>query len=235
MIFNYYQIRFPYLPLSALLLVGAAHANDYPSCLSEKLKGIANDAAVKAIIEACQAQYPDGTAGAANNSKKALIDNRYQDNGNGTITDTSTNLTWMRCSLGQRWNGISCIGTKMELTLDDALKTTAKYSYAGHSDWRMPTISQLDTLVKCPGERNPVFLTSEGYDYYTNGYCIDDKRNNPHVNINAFPNMPFYWYWSSTPFDVNPNYFWTVNFISGNTAHLLKQYKAGVLLVRYQE
>ncbi|MDO8827835.1 hypothetical protein, partial [Methylophaga sp.] len=41
---------------------------------------------------------------------KPLIDQRYSDNGDGTITDTKTNLIWQRCSLGQTWTGETCAG-----------------------------------------------------------------------------------------------------------------------------
>lgn len=44
---------------------------------------------------------------AINNS---LIDGRYRDNRDGTVTDIKTKLQWMRCSVGQSWNGQSCAG-----------------------------------------------------------------------------------------------------------------------------
>ena len=54
---------FGYLPLcSVLLLASPVQAKDYASCLNEKLQGITHDAAVKAITEACRAQYPDKAA-----------------------------------------------------------------------------------------------------------------------------------------------------------------------------
>ena len=53
----------PACALGALLAwPSAVHAKDYPSCLSEKLKGISNDAEIKAITDACRAQYPEKKA-----------------------------------------------------------------------------------------------------------------------------------------------------------------------------
>lgn len=139
-----------------LCLSKLAQASDYVSCLAEKLQGITHDAAVKAITEACQAQYASNTASkAASAPAKALIDGRYRDNGNGTITDTKTNLIWMRCSLGQQWTGSTCAGVAMEMNWNDALKTAISFSYAGHSDWRVPTVDELDTLVQCSAGRAP--------------------------------------------------------------------------------
>ncbi|EOX1792234.1 hypothetical protein ACPD1E_003569, partial [Vibrio cholerae] len=68
---------------------------------------------------------------------KALIDGRYRDNFNGTITDTKTNLIWMRCSFGPQWTGSTCVGLSMETDWNDALKTAVSFfSYAGHSTAR---------------------------------------------------------------------------------------------------
>lgn len=38
----------------------------------------------------------------------------YIDNGDGTVTDTRTGLTWMRCALGQTWDGSTCVGVAGE-------------------------------------------------------------------------------------------------------------------------
>jgi hypothetical protein len=40
----------------------------------------------------------------------ALAAKTYSDNGDGTVTDPTTGLTWMRCSMGQTWNGTTCTG-----------------------------------------------------------------------------------------------------------------------------
>ncbi|MEI6871170.1 MAG: hypothetical protein WCL08_02705, partial [Verrucomicrobiota bacterium] len=34
---------------------------------------------------------------------EVLLAGRYRDNGDGTVTDATTSLQWMRCSLGQEW------------------------------------------------------------------------------------------------------------------------------------
>ena len=50
--------------------------------------------------------------------------NRYEivANSNGSeILDKQTKLIWQRCSIGQIWDGQSCIGTPTQLTWDKAL------------------------------------------------------------------------------------------------------------------
>jgi len=62
----------------------------------------------------------------------------YKDNGNGTITDLNTGLTWVKAR-----------GEKM--TWDDAVAGAAKCRAGGFSDWRMPAIKELYSLINFNG------------------------------------------------------------------------------------
>ncbi|GEM_PF-5220428 len=93
-----------------------------------------------------------------------LINSRYADLGDGTVLDTFTNLQWMRCALGQTWDGKNCVSEAKKFKLNDAKKAASKSNYSGCSDWRLPTIYELKTLV------------------------INGK--NPTINKRAFPNTP---------------------------------------------
>lgn len=209
-----------YLPFfSFLLLSNPVQASDYASCLAEKLQGITHDAAVKAITEACRVQYPNRAAAkpASVPAKATLIDGRYRDNGNGTITDTKTNLTWMRCSLWQQWTGSTCAGVASGMNWNDALRTVMSYSYADHSDWRVPTVDELDTLVQCPAGRKPSARPSGLFpDIHRRRECHGYEFNNPTININAFPNTTARLFWSSSPDPGSSNHAWYVNFGDGS-------------------
>ncbi|MFB2668694.1 DUF1566 domain-containing protein [Shewanella xiamenensis] len=211
-----------------LCLSKPAQASDYASCLAEKLQGITHDAAVKAITEACQAQYASNTASKpASAPAKALIDGRYRDNGNGTITDTQTNLIWMRCSLGQQWTGSTCAGLSMEMSWNEALKTAQSFSYAGHSDWRVPTVDELDTLVQCSAGRAPLARPNGEYSGHTDGSCLGNNYQRPTINTSAFPNMPESSdssYWSSSPYASDSSIAWFVHFGVGGVG---RNYKNG--------
>ncbi len=223
------------LSLSVVLLLSEpAQANNYASCLAEKLQGITHDAAVKAITEACQVQYSNNTSSnpTSTPAKAVVIDGRYHDNGNGTITDRKTNLTWMRCSLGQQWTGSTCAGVAMDINWNDALKTAMSFSYAGHSDWRVPTVDELDTLVQCPAGRKPSARPNGEYVTDTNGFCNGSEYNNPKINIIAFPNTPSRVFWSSSPYANNSDYAWYVYFNYGCVNHYLKNDHGHVRLVR---
>ncbi|MFZ4482161.1 MAG: DUF1566 domain-containing protein, partial [Rhodoferax sp.] len=69
----------------------------------------------------------------------------FNDNLDGTVTHRLTGLTWMRCSVGMTWTGETCSGVANTFTWEQALKLTA--TFAGKSDWRMPTIAELNTIV----------------------------------------------------------------------------------------
>lgn len=77
--------------------------------------------------------------------------NDLHDNGNGTITDNATNLMWMQkdSENGMNWK--------------DALDYAENANHAGHSDWRLPTIKELQSIVdysRSPETTNSAALSS---------------------------------------------------------------------------
>ncbi|QSX41279.1 Lcl domain-containing protein [Shewanella cyperi] len=114
----------------------------------------------------------------------------------GLVRDRVTGLLWQRCSVGQFWNGTGCEESSKRMIkswftysqLDSAVERTIKET--GQDGWRVPTIDELQTLVK--------------YD------CQD-----PAINSHMFPNTPSWRFWSSTPFANNPEYAWTLDFATG--------------------
>jgi len=82
-------------------------------------------------------------------SKPESIPNKFIVN-DGIATDNETGLMWLRFAYGQRWeNGIK--GTAKLLNSEQALigvkLFNPRVNYAGHNDWRIPTISELKTLI----------------------------------------------------------------------------------------
>ncbi|MCX0421561.1 DUF1566 domain-containing protein [Aeromonas veronii] len=82
---------------------------------------------------------------------------RFLDHGNGTVTDQHTGLTWMRCKLGQTWSGSSCLGEPTVYYWQQGLQVAerirsdsshALYHFGGISQWRLPDIKELATLVE---------------------------------------------------------------------------------------
>jgi c(7)-type cytochrome triheme protein len=120
---------------------------------------------------------------------------RFTTHPDGTVTDSSTGLTWMRCPQGQNWDGATCSEGRawyMMNSWDDAMRGLARkpVRHGGHEDWRLPELEELRTLVD---------LT-----------CSD-----PATNIEVFPNTGSWNFWTSTPSDWNDAYAWRIDFANG--------------------
>ena len=116
----------------------------------------------------------------------------------GTVLDTKTGLMWKHCAEGL--SGTDCaIGSFETLDWIGALNRAADSNYAGHKDWRLPNVKELQTLVefKCiyPAINTSVF------------------PNTPHAT-----NLPSIMTWSAS-FDtyVSDNRRWGVTFWQGST------------------
>lgn len=117
--------------------------------------------------------------------KRSAPDSRYESNNNGSeVRDKKTGLIWMRCSLGQSWNGTACTNTATTYDWGSALQS-AKAIGGG---WRLPNIKELDSL-------------------------IEQACYNPSINESIFPNTVSEAYWSSSPVtDNGVNHAWFVSF-----------------------
>ena len=67
------------------------------------------------------------------------FENEFVDNGGGTVTDRATGLMWQKSgsSRSKTWS-------KANLYID----TLNKNQFAGYSDWRLPTIDELVSLIE---------------------------------------------------------------------------------------
>ena len=72
----------------------------------------------------------------------------YRDNGNGTVSDLVTGLMWQK-SPDSDDNGTINYGDKMYF--DEARDAAASFALAGHTDWRLPTIKELYSLIMFSG------------------------------------------------------------------------------------
>ena len=134
----------------------------------------------------------------------------------GTLKDGRTGLVWSRCSVGQTFEGNSCIGQPSfydtwQSALAAVESVNSDLSVSGFSDWRMPNIKELGTLVErtCSG---------------------------PAINLVLFPDTPSESYYSSTPFDsLRLGYDYTVraiNFSDGTEFDPTNNAKFALRLVR---
>jgi hypothetical protein len=106
---------------------------------------------------------------------------RFTDNGDGTVTDNLTGLMWTK--------NANIWGT---VTWNTAVDNCEGYSGAGYSDWRLPNVRELLSLIDF-GQQLPALPSGHPFT----GVQLD-------------------LYWSSTTYLVNPTYAWEVNLSAGH-------------------
>ncbi|MBT5026965.1 MAG: DUF1566 domain-containing protein [Nitrospinaceae bacterium] len=92
----------------------------------------------------------------------------FVDNGDETVTDTANKLRWIKK------------GVINKLSLKDSKAFAEAETFAGSSDWRLPTLPELKTLlyperiVNVSGKKawiNPIFDDGLGHYYWTTTTC----------------------------------------------------------------
>ncbi|EXJ09121.1 MULTISPECIES: protein kinase domain-containing protein [Nitrincola] len=167
-----------------------------------------------------------------------LIGGRYKDNKDGTVTDIETNLTWMRCSLGQTWTGSFCSGAPTYYNWRHALDDSKQTHFASKNDWRLPTVYELHAIVNCTSEQQKDLLIDEsGYtaklgDVFLDGGC-EGEFNSPTIVIQAFPNTFTSSAWTSSETKGQLGFgSWGINFEDGGAEPFDRRYSHSVRLVR---
>jgi hypothetical protein len=106
--------------------------------------------ATGAVSDCASADYPgqDGFHQAG-----CPMAGRFRDNGDGTVSDLCTGLMWQKTMPGQ-------------YVWQDALKYCENLSLAGYTDWRLPNIKELQSIVDYSrglSSLDPVFEVSFSY------------------------------------------------------------------------
>jgi hypothetical protein len=81
----------------------------------------------------------------------------YTDNGDGTVTDNVTGLMWQQ---SPDINSDGTINAADKLSYSEALTRVSTFNLAGYTDWRLPTIKELYSLILFDGT-DPSGLSSE--------------------------------------------------------------------------
>ena len=124
------------------------------------------------------------------------------------VIDLYTATEWMRCSVGQRWDGETCNGKIVNLNhmqMDEVLEIAADQLGPG---WRFPSRKELESLV-----------------------CKDCGI--PTIDSDIFPNTDPVPYWTGEQNKYAKRHYWSVNFYTGNTYGRFYPYqKLALRLVR---
>lgn len=142
---------------------------------------------------------------------------------NGTVTHKKTKLMWKVCPEGAEWdNGVICTDGALAYTWQESLQRVSLLNnsggFAGYSDWRLPNIKELRSIVE--------------------DQCINPAHNENIFNAGA---LELYYgvFWSSTPSINNAGYgpdrSFYVDFRHGSVAYRNRDYSAQIRLVRTAE
>jgi len=88
----------------------------------------------------------------------------FKDNGDGTVTDNNTGLMWMKATADT--NGDNVIDSDDMLNWQDAKNYCENLILGGHSDWRLPNIVELKTIIdygRSDPAIDPVFSCVSSY------------------------------------------------------------------------
>jgi len=122
-----------------------------------------------------------------------LLHGRYQIVANGSeIKDIQTGLTWARCSVGQHWDGISCLSEPRRYTFSEA------QGLAG-AGWRLPTVRELLTLVHCSTSIGLFEDSLHDGEMQVKSGCVGNDFIRPAIRNDIFPGTGKE-YWSSSLF-----------------------------------
>jgi len=106
--------------------------------------------------------------------------NDFKDNGDGTIKDRATGLMWMKVDSGTLRAGKNKDG---KMNWQEALAWAENLEYAGYSDWRLPNVKELQSIVDYI--RSPVTTNSAAIDpiFQTTSFIAENGQKD----------YPFYW------------------------------------------
>lgn len=134
-----------------------------------------------------------------------------------TVIDSKTNLVWARCSVGQTWDGATCMGASSDFTHEEAM-----IHVKNQNGWRLPNVREMRSIV------------DKG--------CAD-----PAIDGTTFPATIFVppgsviptvigarrrWYWTSTPSLPGGSSVQVVRFHDGSVAGGSRKDRGVVRLVR---
>ncbi|MBS9780154.1 MAG: DUF1566 domain-containing protein [Moraxellaceae bacterium] len=117
----------------------------------------------------------------------------------GMWKDPTTGLIWDRCRAGFTWNGTTCYYTGNSLQnvfeFDEAVIRAREHKLGGYTDWRLPTVLELRTLVRCSkgfksNYRKKSLELPSGRKVDVLNLCRKGSSR-PTIDEKIFPNTPF--------------------------------------------
>lgn len=125
---------------------------------------------------------------------------------NDVVTDSKSGLMWTRCMIGAKWNGTTCEGKATPYTWTDAQAMVKTFAYAGHNDWRIPTLDELKTLVDSESGEGLDKIPHVNQSVFPTPYCKGANRSATDHDGHSC------WQWTATPVENYAYHGWMVYF-----------------------
>ena len=143
------------------------------------------------------------------NLEESTPTTRFVFNENGTVTDKETKITWMRCAMGQEWDGKTCTGKAHEYSWQEARDTIAALNsdtFGEPTSWRLPLVPELASIV----ERK----------------CFE-----PRINMTVFPATPPKAFWTGMEKKGSSEQAYIIDFGRGGVMPSKKHYAGPIRLM----
>ena len=125
------------------------------------------------------------------------------------VRDLKNNVIWLRCSVGQQWNGENCIGDVILMDHETIKLAIIIANEQLGGNWRLPNLEELSSLVCQECQRGEKFYKK------------------------TFPNTAPRAYWTGERNELVKRSYWTVNFFTGhNYGRFFPEQKMAVRLVK---
>ena len=114
----------------------------------------------------------------------------YIDRGH-IVIDLKNKVEWLKCSVGQVWDTEKCTGDSIKVSLKEAEDLLPQVNQELGGEWRLPNKKELVSIIckTCSGAK---------------------------INETYFPNSQADIYWTSQRNWWSPQFFWSVNFMTGH-------------------
>ena len=115
-------------------------------------------------------------------------DSRFVTKGH-IVVDLENQIEWLRCSVGQRWNGSECSGNIVNLSLDMVPKALEIANEQLGGGWRLPSKAELKSIVckECapPKIDKEIFPNTDNAPYWTGDQSIFNSKFYVSVNFHT--------------------------------------------------
>jgi hypothetical protein len=96
---------------------------------------------------------------------------RFTDNGDSTVTDNVTSLTWQQGASASTYNWYEASGTFDATHNPGSVDVCGSLSFVGHTDWRLPSRRELESIVDygtgIPAAINTTYFPSGNGEYWS--------------------------------------------------------------------